>query len=127
MAFYLRWKKKKAMSFNSPLCKDAPKQGPIDKMSLSLIYRTKGVVKHDTLCTPNKSQCHFCIKLGDKLSALNATNSLETKYRCVVKRYWVYGKTPYRPPNETLYTLAVRPVLGRGLTMNNSFVVLRLR
>ena len=44
-------------------------------------------------------------------------------------RYGVgaYGKTQYRAPNETLYTLAVRPVLGRSLTMNNSFTVLRLR
>lgn len=52
---------------------------------------------------------------------------LETKHRYVVKRDGVYGKTQYRAPNETLYTLAVRPVLGRGLTMNNSCAVIRLR
>lgn len=44
-------------------------------------------------------------------------------------RYGVgaYCKTQYRAPNETLYTLAVRPRFrGRGLTMNNQFAVLRL-
>ena len=37
------------------------------------------------------------------------TPSLETKYRCAVKRDGVYGKTQYRGPNGTLYTLAVHP------------------
>ena len=34
MAFYLRWKKK-VMSFNSPLCKDATKQGPFTKDTIA--------------------------------------------------------------------------------------------
>ena len=69
----------------------------------------------------------FGTELKDKGVAFNADPSLETKYRCVVKREVVYGKTQYRGPNETLYTLAVRSVLGQSLTMNNSFTVLRLR
>lgn len=82
------------MSFNSPLCKDAPKTGPLHQGYHRKLRRYSGE-------TPLQ--------------------------RPLTKREGVYGKTQYRAPNETLYTLAVRPVLGRGLTMNNSFAVLRLR
>ena len=58
---------------------------------------------------PNKSQYRFGIELGDKGVAFNADHSLETKYRCVVKRDGAYGKTQYRGSNETLYTFAVHP------------------
>ena len=39
----------------------------------------------------------FGIELKDKGDAFNADPSLETKYRCVVKRDGVYGKTQYNP------------------------------
>ena len=63
----------------------------------------------------NESRYRFDIELKDEGVAFNADPSLETKYRCVVKRDGVYGKTQYRGPNETLYTLAVYPALQRDV------------
>ena len=57
----------------------------------------------------NKSQYRFGTKLKDKGVAFNADPSLETKYRCVVKREVPTVKRSIGATNETLYTLAVRP------------------
>ena len=67
-----------------------------------------------TPLVPDGFKYRFGAESKDKGDAFNADPSLETKYRCVVKRDMVYGKTQYRAPNETLYTLAACPVLGRG-------------
>ena len=90
-----------------------PKQGPFTKDTIA----NRDAIQRS--CFPtfdilNESQYRFGIELKDKGVAFNADHSLETKYRCVVKRDGVYGETQYRGPNETLYTFAVRPVLGRG-------------
>lgn len=58
---------------------------------------------------PNKSQYRFGIELKDKEVNEMDTPSLETKYRCVVKCEGSTVKRSIGAPNETLYTLAVRP------------------
>lgn len=81
------------MSFNSPLCKDAPKQGPFTKDTIA----NRDAIQRS--CFPTFDILNrFGTELGDKGVAFNADPSLETKYRCVVKREGVYGKTQYRGP-----------------------------
>ena len=45
------------------------------------------------------------------------TPSLDTKYRCVVKRYGVYGKTQYRALTKRYTPWRYTPALQRGITL----------
>lgn len=53
---------------------------------------------------PDGFKYRFGTESKDKGDTFNADPSLETKYRCVVKRYGVYGKTQYRGPLTKRYT-----------------------
>ena len=86
------------MSFNSPLCKDAPKQGPHRQnvVKFDIAYKGSSQTRHPLM--PNKSQYRSGIELKDKEVNEMDTPSLETKCMYVVKRAVVYGKTQYRGP-----------------------------
>lgn len=106
------------MSFNSPLCKDAPvlrihRQNVVES---GMAYKVGSQTRHPLM--PNKSQYRFGIELKDKGGGNEMdTSSLETKYRCVVKRDGVYGKTQYRALTKRYTPWQYTPALQRDIPL----------
>ena len=86
-----------------------PKQGPFTKDTIA----NRDAIQRS--CFPtfdilNESRYRFDIELKDKGVAFNADPSLETKYRCVVKRYGVSATRGYPEtghPNLTKRSIGV--------------------